>query len=272
MSRLIATFIFRWRYPLSALCVLGALVSIPRANITKIDNDITAWFSKADPVYQDYERFRAEFGGTRNLIVALQAASPEALFSRGDARLHRADHRRHRAHRHGPARRQPGHRDGRRRRARRPGCPPSHRARTAAGGPDAVRRRAARRRADSRRPRLGGRDGHGVHRQLRRGPHRRRPRRRHPADPRRRRSGTAARHPGLLQRQPRDQRDLQPHHARQPAEVHAADPLRHRRGDLFHVPIVAGRRCSRSLRWRSASCGRSASTRCSASATTSSPA
>ena len=81
MSRLIATFIFRWRYPLSALCVLGALVSIPSANITKIDNDITAWFSKSDPVYQDYERFRAEFGGTRNLIVALQAPSPEALFS-----------------------------------------------------------------------------------------------------------------------------------------------------------------------------------------------
>ena len=81
MSRLIATFIFRWRYPLSAICVLGALASIPRANITKIDNDITAWFSKSDPVYQDYERFRAEFGGTRNLIVALQAASPEVLFS-----------------------------------------------------------------------------------------------------------------------------------------------------------------------------------------------
>ena len=81
MSRLIAAFIFRWRYPLSALCVLGALVSIPSANITKIDNDITAWFSKSDAVYQDYERFRAEFGGTRNLIVALQASSPEALFS-----------------------------------------------------------------------------------------------------------------------------------------------------------------------------------------------
>ena len=28
----------------------------PRANITEIDNDITAWFSKDDPVYQDYER------------------------------------------------------------------------------------------------------------------------------------------------------------------------------------------------------------------------
>jgi predicted RND superfamily exporter protein len=81
MSRLIATFIFRWRFPLSALCVLGALVSIPSANITRIDNDITAWFSKSDPVYRDYERFREEFGGTRNLIVALQAPSPEVLFS-----------------------------------------------------------------------------------------------------------------------------------------------------------------------------------------------
>ncbi len=30
---------------------LGALVQAPRANITEIDNDITAWFSKDDPVY-----------------------------------------------------------------------------------------------------------------------------------------------------------------------------------------------------------------------------
>jgi predicted RND superfamily exporter protein len=81
MSRLIAAFVFRWRYPLSAICVLGAIVSIPSANITKIDNDITAWFSKTDPVYRDYERFREEFGGTRNLIVALQAASAGDLFS-----------------------------------------------------------------------------------------------------------------------------------------------------------------------------------------------
>ena len=50
-------------------------------NITRIDNDITAWFSKEDPVYRDYERFRREFGGTRTLIVALQADSPARLFS-----------------------------------------------------------------------------------------------------------------------------------------------------------------------------------------------
>ena len=83
MSRLLAEIIYRWRYVLSGACVLGALLSIPRANITHIDNDITAWFSKSDPVYQDYERFRQEFGGTRTLIIALEAGSPDQLFSAG---------------------------------------------------------------------------------------------------------------------------------------------------------------------------------------------
>jgi predicted RND superfamily exporter protein len=83
MSRRLADFIYRWRYLLSGVCVLGAVLSIPRANITHIDNDITAWFSKSDPVYQDYERFRQEFGGTRTLIVALEAGSPDQLFSVG---------------------------------------------------------------------------------------------------------------------------------------------------------------------------------------------
>ena len=68
--------------PLSAFLVIGALFCAPRANITHIDNDITAWFSKEDPVYRDYERFRQEFAGTRTLIVALQADTPERLFSR----------------------------------------------------------------------------------------------------------------------------------------------------------------------------------------------
>ena len=70
MSRLLAGVIYRWRFLLSGLIVLGALALAPRANITEIDNDVTAWFSKADPVYQDYERFRQEFAGTRSLIVA----------------------------------------------------------------------------------------------------------------------------------------------------------------------------------------------------------
>ena len=82
MSRLLAGWIYRWRVPLSIFIVIGGLLQAPRANITHIDNDITAWFSKDDPVYKDYERFRAEFGGTRTLIIALKADSPDRLFSR----------------------------------------------------------------------------------------------------------------------------------------------------------------------------------------------
>jgi predicted RND superfamily exporter protein len=82
MSRVLADWIYSWRFPLSAFFVIGALAFVPRANITRIDNDITAWFSKEDPVYKDYERFRAEFGGTRALIVALKADSADRLFSR----------------------------------------------------------------------------------------------------------------------------------------------------------------------------------------------
>ena len=78
----LADFIWRWRIPLSIFLVVGAVILAPRANVTTIDNDITAWFSKEDQVYKDYERFRQEFAGTRTLIVALQADSPERLFSR----------------------------------------------------------------------------------------------------------------------------------------------------------------------------------------------
>jgi len=78
----LADVIWRWRIPMSMFLVVGALALSPRANITEIDNDITAWFSKEDQVYRDYERFREEFAGTRTLIVALQADTPERLFSR----------------------------------------------------------------------------------------------------------------------------------------------------------------------------------------------
>ncbi len=44
----------------------------PFTQITRIDNDLTAWFSKTDPLYQDYERLRKEFEGSRTLIVALE--------------------------------------------------------------------------------------------------------------------------------------------------------------------------------------------------------
>lgn len=81
MSQRLAAFIYRWRLLLTAIIFAGAAASIPSVNITHIDNDITAWFSRSDPVYVDYERFRSEFGGTRSLIVAIQADSADRLFS-----------------------------------------------------------------------------------------------------------------------------------------------------------------------------------------------
>jgi hypothetical protein len=81
MSARVAEVLYRWRILLSALILIGAVALAPRVNITRIDNDITAWFSKDDQVYRDYERFRSEFGGTRTLIIALQADSSTRLFS-----------------------------------------------------------------------------------------------------------------------------------------------------------------------------------------------
>jgi predicted RND superfamily exporter protein len=82
VTRRLADLLWRWRFPFTAAIVLCAIAFIPRANITHLDNDVTAWFSKADPVYRDYERFRDEFGGSRTLIVALKADTAERLFSR----------------------------------------------------------------------------------------------------------------------------------------------------------------------------------------------
>ncbi len=78
----LADFLYRWRYVLSAIVIIGAVAFVPQADLTKIDNDISAWISSDDPVYQDYERFRKEFGGTRNLIVAIRSDrifTPEGL-------------------------------------------------------------------------------------------------------------------------------------------------------------------------------------------------
>jgi len=82
VSRALAEFIYRHRGILTTLILLGTVVLAPRANITRIDNDLTAWFSKDDPVYREYQRFVDEFGGTRSLIVAVEAPSRERLFSR----------------------------------------------------------------------------------------------------------------------------------------------------------------------------------------------
>jgi hypothetical protein len=67
----LADFAWAFRWWLTAGIVAGAVALAPLADFTKIDNDITAWFSKADPVYREYDRFREEFGGTRTLIIAL---------------------------------------------------------------------------------------------------------------------------------------------------------------------------------------------------------
>ena len=78
----LADFLYRFRLPLSALVIIGALFFAPKVDITGIDNDLSAWISRDDPAYQDYERFRTEFGGTRSLIVAIRSDrifSPEGL-------------------------------------------------------------------------------------------------------------------------------------------------------------------------------------------------
>ena len=49
MSRAIADFLYRRRIVFSALILLGAVLLAPRANITSIDNDLTAWFSRDRP-------------------------------------------------------------------------------------------------------------------------------------------------------------------------------------------------------------------------------
>jgi hypothetical protein len=82
LSAFLAELIYRWRLPLTIAIFAGALALSPRVNITEIDNDITAWFSRDDPVYKDYERYREEFEGTRSLIIALKADSPDRLFAR----------------------------------------------------------------------------------------------------------------------------------------------------------------------------------------------
>ncbi len=71
MSLALARFLYRFRLAITFLIVAGALALAPRAQITRIDNDISAWFSKDDPVLRDYDRLRQEFTGSRTLIVAL---------------------------------------------------------------------------------------------------------------------------------------------------------------------------------------------------------
>jgi predicted RND superfamily exporter protein len=82
VSERLARFLYRYRRLLTAAILLGAVALLPRVNITRINNDLSSWFSREDPVYREYERFQEEFGGTRTLIVAIQAPSRARLFTR----------------------------------------------------------------------------------------------------------------------------------------------------------------------------------------------
>ena len=73
MSARLARVLWRVRYAACAFIVLGFFALAPLTNFTDLDNDISAWISRDDPVYQTYERFREEFGGGRALIIALRS-------------------------------------------------------------------------------------------------------------------------------------------------------------------------------------------------------
>jgi predicted RND superfamily exporter protein len=82
MSGRLADLIYRFRLPLCAVILLGFLALLPLTNVTAIDNDISMWISRDDPVYETYERFREEFGGQRTLMIALRSdrlLTPEGL-------------------------------------------------------------------------------------------------------------------------------------------------------------------------------------------------
>jgi len=68
----LARAIFRWRLPLSGVIIAAALALATQADVVTINNDLSAWVSRDTREYQTYERFIDEFGGTRNVIVAIE--------------------------------------------------------------------------------------------------------------------------------------------------------------------------------------------------------
>lgn len=84
----VALWLYRWRRILCAAYVIGAAALVPFINVARINNDLDAWFSRDDPLYRDYARFRVEFGGTQPLIIAIRAdsaagdASDPGIFTR----------------------------------------------------------------------------------------------------------------------------------------------------------------------------------------------
>jgi uncharacterized protein len=81
VSGRLADLIYRFRLALCAVIAVGFIGLLPLTNITEIDNDISMWIAKDDPVYRTYERFREEFGGQRTLMIALR--SPRLFTAEG---------------------------------------------------------------------------------------------------------------------------------------------------------------------------------------------
>lgn len=73
MTHRLAAAIYATRYWLCAVIAVGFVWFVPQTSFTNLDNDLTMWMSKDDPVYRTYERFRNEFGGQRTLIIALKS-------------------------------------------------------------------------------------------------------------------------------------------------------------------------------------------------------
>ena len=97
VSDRLAAFIYRWRLPLTALHLRRRDPVAPaRRHHPHRQRHHAPGSRRSDPVYQDYERFRDEFGGTRTLIVALQADVRRPAVRARHAGVHRARHRRHR--------------------------------------------------------------------------------------------------------------------------------------------------------------------------------
>ena len=52
----LAAWLYRWRVALSVAYAVGAAALVPSVVGMRVDNDISAWFSRDDPIYQDYDR------------------------------------------------------------------------------------------------------------------------------------------------------------------------------------------------------------------------
>jgi len=74
---------YRRRFWVAGCVLLAAALVLPAARDLSIDNGIEVWFKRDDPNWMVYREYREEFGGSRNVIVALKAKD---LFTRENLR------------------------------------------------------------------------------------------------------------------------------------------------------------------------------------------